>query len=149
MTVPIIDGEAILRRENHEISILVATDGVTITHAWCSAGEQVAGRHLHREHTDAFYVLEGELTFEIGRGARTITVSSGGFVAAPPELAHSLRNDGDRPARWLTIHAPDGGLRRVHARPPRRRRGRVGHLGHAARRRPARTRRDRPVMIER
>ena len=27
MTVPITDGEAILRRENHEISILVATDG--------------------------------------------------------------------------------------------------------------------------
>ena len=66
--------------------------------------------HLHREHTDAFYVLEGELTFEIGREARTITVSSGGFVAAPPDLAHSLRNDGDRPARWLTIHAPDGGF---------------------------------------
>ena len=108
MTVPITDGEAILRRENHEISILVATDDVTITHAWCSAGEQVAGRHLHREHTDAFYVLEGELTFEIGREARTITVSSGGFVAAPPDLAHSLRNDGDRPARWLTIHAPEG-----------------------------------------
>ena len=110
MTVPITDGEAILRRENQEISILVATDDVTITHAWCSAGEQVAGRHLHREHTDAFYVLEGELTFEIGREARTITVSSGGFVAAPPDLAHSLRNDGDRPARWLTIHAPDGGF---------------------------------------
>ena len=110
MTVPITDGEAILRRENHEISILVATDDVTITHAWCSAGEQVAGRHLHREHTDAFYVLEGELTFEIGREARTITVSSGGFVAAPPDLAHSLRNDGDRPARWLTTHAPDGGF---------------------------------------
>ena len=110
MTVPITDGEAILRRESHEISILVATDDVTITHAWCSAGEQVAGRHLHREHTDAFYVLEGELTFEIGREARTITVSSGGFVAAPPDLAHSLRNDGDRPARWLTIHAPDGGF---------------------------------------
>jgi len=110
MTVSITDGEPILRRENHEISILVATDDVTITHAWCSAGEQVAGRHLHREHTDAFYVLEGELTFEIGREARTITVSSGGFVAAPPDLAHSLRNDGDRPARWLTIHAPDGGF---------------------------------------
>jgi len=87
MTVSITDGEAILRRENHEISILVATDDVTITHAWCSAGEQVAGRHVHRKHTDAFYVLDAELTFEIGREARTITVSSGGFVAAPPELA--------------------------------------------------------------
>ena len=110
MIVPITDGEAILRRESREISILVATDGVTITHACCPAGEQVAGPHVHHEHTDAFYVLEGELTFEIGREAKTITISSGGFVAAPPGVAHSLRNDGNRPARWLTIHAPDGGF---------------------------------------
>ena len=108
--VPIIGGEAILRREKRAISILVAREEVTITHARYAAGEQVAGAHVHHEHTDAFYVLEGELTFEIGREAKTITVSSGGFVAAPPEVAHSLRNDSDRPARWLTIHAPDGGF---------------------------------------
>jgi hypothetical protein len=28
----------------------------------------------------------------------------------PPGVAHSLRNGSDRPARWLTIHAPDGGF---------------------------------------
>ena len=110
MTVPLTGEEAILRHEKREISILVASEEVTITHAWCSAGEQVAGPHVHHEHTDAFYVLEGELTFEIGREAETITVSSGGFVAAPPQVAHSLRNDSDRPARWLTIHAHDGGF---------------------------------------
>ena len=110
LIVPITDGEPILRREKREISILVASEEVTITHARCPAGEQVAGPHVHHEHTDAFYVLEGELTFEIGREAKTITVSSGGFVAAPPEVAHSLRNDSDRPARWLTIHARDGGF---------------------------------------
>ena len=105
-----IDGEAILRSEKREMSIIVASEEVTTTHARCAAGEQVAGPHVHHEHTDAFYVLEGELTFEIGREAKTITVSSGGFVAAPPEVAHSLRNDSDRPARWLTIHARDGGF---------------------------------------
>ena len=70
----------------------------------------MAGPHVHHEHTDAFYVLEGELTFEIGGEGKTMTVSSGGFVAVPPEVAHAFRNDGDRPARWLTIHAPDGGF---------------------------------------
>jgi quercetin dioxygenase-like cupin family protein len=35
----------------------------------------VAGRHVHHVHTDAFYILEGDLTFEIGREAETITVS--------------------------------------------------------------------------
>ena len=54
-----------------EDSILVAREDVTITHASYAAGEQVAGPHVHHEHTDAFYVLEGELTFEIGREAKT------------------------------------------------------------------------------
>ena len=110
MIVPITHGEAILRHEEREISLLVARDDVSITHAQYSAGEQVAAPHVHHEHTDAFYVLEGELTFEIGREPETITVSSGGFVAAPPGVAHSLRNASDRPARWLTIHARDGGF---------------------------------------
>jgi mannose-6-phosphate isomerase-like protein (cupin superfamily) len=102
------EGEQILRYENREVSILVATEAVTITRARYSAREQVAGPHVHHQHTDAFYVLEGELTFEIG-GER-IAVSSGGFVAVPPGVAHSFRSDSDRPACWLTIHAPDGGF---------------------------------------
>ena len=110
MVAPTSAVEKILRSEKREISILVATEGVTITQARYSAGEEVAGPHVHHEHTDAFYILEGEVTFEIGRESETITVSSGGFVAVPPEAAHSLRNESDRPARWLTIHAPDGGF---------------------------------------
>jgi len=110
VVVPIVGGEEILRSKKREISILVASEDVTITHARYAAGEPVAASHVHHEHTDAFYVLEGELTFEIGREPETITVSSGGFVAVPPEVAHSLRNDSDRPARWLTIHAHDGGF---------------------------------------
>jgi mannose-6-phosphate isomerase-like protein (cupin superfamily) len=108
--VPIAGGETILRRGDREVEILAARAEVTITHARYAAGEQVAGPHVHREHTDAFYVLEGELTFEIGRELETVTVSSGGFVAAPPGVAHSFRNDGGRPARWLTVHAHDGGF---------------------------------------
>ncbi len=108
--VPITDEEAILRCETREISILVAREEITITEARYAAGEQVAGPHVHHQHTDAFYVLEGELTFELGREPETLIVSSGGFVTAPPGVAHSFRNDSDRPARWLTIHAPDGGF---------------------------------------
>jgi len=107
--VPIANGETILRREEREISILLARDELTITHARYAAGQQVAGPHIHYEHTDAFYILEGELTFEIGREANAVRVGAGGFIAAPPRVAHSFRNDGDRPARWLTIHAHDGG----------------------------------------
>jgi quercetin dioxygenase-like cupin family protein len=110
VTAPITAGEPILQHETREISMLVALEDVTITHARYAPGQSVAGPHIHHEHTDAFYVLEGELTFEIGREAKTVTVPAGGFVAAPPGLAHSFRNNSDRPARWLTIHAPDGGF---------------------------------------
>jgi hypothetical protein len=50
------------------------------------------------------------LIIEVGRETETITVTAGGFLAAPPGLAHFLRVGSDRAARWLTIHAPDGGL---------------------------------------
>ena len=108
--VPISEGEPVLRTAEREISILLARKEVTITHARYSGGQQVAGPHIHHEHTDAFYVLEGKLSFEIGREAKTITAGAGSFVAAPPRVAHSFRTSSDRPARWLTIHAPDGGF---------------------------------------
>ena len=109
-TVPNGGGEVILRGEEREIGILVAHEHVTITRARYAAGEAVAGAHVHHEHTDAFYVLEGELTFEIGHERATVTITAGGFVAVPPGVVHAFRTDGDRPARWLTIHAPDGGF---------------------------------------
>jgi quercetin dioxygenase-like cupin family protein len=107
--VPIGEGEAILRRAEREVSILLAREDLSITHARFEAGVQVTSPHVH-QHTDAFYVLEGELIFEIGREAETIRVSSGGFIAAPAQVAHSFRTGGERPARWLTIHAGDGGF---------------------------------------
>jgi mannose-6-phosphate isomerase-like protein (cupin superfamily) len=108
--VPFTEGERLGRTAEREGSILLARKQITITHARYAAGQQVAGPHIHHQHTDAFYVLEGELTFEIGREAKAITVAAGAFVAVPPRVAHSFRTDGDRPARWLTIHARDGGF---------------------------------------
>jgi mannose-6-phosphate isomerase-like protein (cupin superfamily) len=107
--VPITGGERLLRTVEREGSILLASKQITITHARYAAGQHVAGPHIHHHHTDAFYVLEGELTFEIGRESKTFTVAAGGFLAAPPRVAHSFRT-GDRPVRWLTIHAHDGGF---------------------------------------
>jgi quercetin dioxygenase-like cupin family protein len=108
--VPITAGEPIVRHADREISILLAREQISITHGRSLARQQVAGRHIHLEHTDAFYVLEGELTFEIGCEPRTVTLSQGGFIAAPPEVAHSFRTDGDGPARCLSIHAQDSGF---------------------------------------
>jgi len=101
--------EPILRRDGREISLLVADENLSLTYASRAAGERVTDPHVHG-HTEAFYVLEGELTFELGADRETITLRTGGFVAAPPGLAHSFRTAGDHPARWLIIHARNGGF---------------------------------------
>lgn len=103
-------GEQLIHSPAQQAGIVIAREDLTIIHARYAAGEHVAGRHIHHRHTDAFYVLEGEVVFEIGSEAETITVSAGGFVAVPPGLAHSFRVADSGPARWLTIHAPDGGF---------------------------------------
>lgn len=103
-------GELLVESPTRQGSIAIAREDLTITHSRYAAGEHVAGRHVHHRHVDAFYVLEGELIFEIGPEAEPVTVSAGGFVAAPPGLAHGFRVAESGPARWLTIHAPDGGF---------------------------------------
>jgi Cupin domain len=66
--------------------------------------------HVHREHTDAFYVLEGALTFMVGPAAERVRVPAGGFAAVPPNVVHTYVNDGTAEARWLNMHAPDKGF---------------------------------------
>jgi quercetin dioxygenase-like cupin family protein len=107
--VPMCMREPILRRDGREISLLVADENLSLTYASRPAGERVTDPHVH-QHTEAFYVLEGALTFEVGAKRETITIGAGGFVAAPPGLEHSFRTAGSHPASWLVIHAKDGGF---------------------------------------
>ena len=91
--VPIGMREPILRSDSREISLLVADENLSLTYASRAAGERVTDPHVH-QHTEAFYVLEGELTFEVGAERETITIGAGGFVATPPGVAHSFRTAG-------------------------------------------------------
>ncbi len=107
--VPTRDREPILRGDAREISLLVVRENLSLTHASRAAGEHVAGAHVH-EHSEAFYVLAGELTFRIGAEQETVTAGTGALVAVPPGVVHSYDTAGDQPACWLVIHAPDGGF---------------------------------------
>jgi len=77
--------------------------------------EIAAGReleaHVHQEEDDAFYILEGELTFFFG--GEEAVAPSGTFVLVPPGVEHGFRNDGDVPVRMFNIHAPAGFDRRI------------------------------------
>lgn len=96
--------------QRREVVILLAGPALTVTWSRYAGGEQGPGLHVHREHTDAFSVLEGELTFVVGPGAERVTVGPGGFVAVPPGVVHTFANDSDADASWLNFHAPDMGF---------------------------------------
>src|SRR5262249_6925443 len=102
MTGTVSHGEPILRAGGREIGLLVAHEAVSIIRACYPAGVTVAGPHVHDEHADTFYVIEGELTFVVGSEQRAVTVSVGALVVVPPGVVHSFRATGERPARWLT-----------------------------------------------
>jgi mannose-6-phosphate isomerase-like protein (cupin superfamily) len=67
--------------------------------------------HVHAEEDDVFYILDGELTFELDEG--DVAAPADTFVLVPPGVKHTFRNALDRPARVLNIHAPAGFDRRL------------------------------------
>src|SRR3954465_8467294 len=70
-----------------------------------------AGPPLHRHDFDeAFYLLEGELVFQLGDAL--VTRRAGELALPPRHLGHALANRGDAPARYLLICVPAGFERR-------------------------------------
>jgi quercetin dioxygenase-like cupin family protein len=109
-TLRAADGETITQLQRRDVVILVESEALTITWSRYAPGEVGTELHVHREHTDAFYVLDGELTFGLGPDGEPVSVAAGGFVAVPPNVVHSFRNDSDAEACWLNFHAPDCGF---------------------------------------
>jgi mannose-6-phosphate isomerase-like protein (cupin superfamily) len=67
--------------------------------------------HVHADEDDAFYIVEGEMTFMLADG--DVPAPPGTFVLVPPGVEHGFRNDGAIPVRMLNIHAPAGFDRRI------------------------------------
>ena len=67
--------------------------------------------HLHADEDDAFYIIEGEMTFTLGEAE--VRAPPGTFVLVPPGVPHGFHNDGRDPVRMLNIHAPAGFDRRI------------------------------------
>jgi quercetin dioxygenase-like cupin family protein len=64
--------------------------------------------HSHHDHTDSFYVLEGEVEFLVDGSWRR--GGPGTFVSVPRGVVHGFRIAGDGPIRVLNIHAPNVGF---------------------------------------
>jgi mannose-6-phosphate isomerase-like protein (cupin superfamily) len=78
------------------------------------------GPFLHKHDFDeAFYVLEGELTFQVKDAV--ITKRAGELAFAPRGVAHTLANHSDAPARYVLVCTPAGFERyfaRMNENPP-------------------------------
>ena len=70
------------------------------------AGSPGPRPHIHRDHEETFYVLEGELTVRVG--TRTVTASAGSFVVVPRGVVHQPSNPGAQPTRVLLLFSPAG-----------------------------------------
>lgn len=104
------EGEKITAREARDVVLLADDAEISITTSRYGPGERGPDPHVHREHVDSFYVLDGGLTFALGPGGERVRVPAGGFVAVPPNLIHSFVNEGTEDARFLNFHTPDGGF---------------------------------------
>jgi quercetin dioxygenase-like cupin family protein len=68
---------------------------------------QTAGPPLHTHDFDeAFYMLEGELIFQVEDALAT--KGAGEVSFAPRNVAHALANHSDAPARYVLVSTPAG-----------------------------------------
>ena len=66
------------------------------------------GPHTHDDHSDSFYVLEGEAEFTIS--GETVRAGPGSWVSAPIGVEHGFRNAGRGELRLINVHAPNTGF---------------------------------------
>ena len=77
-------------------------------------GARTPPPHRHISCSEAFFVLEGTITFRLDDAG--LTGGAGDFLLVPRGAAHTFGNQGDGPARLLVLHAPamDGYFEELH-----------------------------------
>jgi quercetin dioxygenase-like cupin family protein len=95
-------------RLNERIVVKIERPEISVNEVTVGPDFEGPGPHFHKEHVDAFYVLEGQLEFT--NGTETLLAGAGTSVAIPPNIVHGFTNPGPGGARYLNIHAPDGGF---------------------------------------
>ena len=90
--------------------ILIKADfeQLCITESHFDSAKPGADPHLHREHADSFYILEGGLAVLVYDEEKLLSTNA--FACAPPGVVHGFRSTS--PARFLNFHTPDGGFAR-------------------------------------
>ena len=104
------EGEVVVDQPRRTVRLLFAHELLAVTWSQFGPGEPGTDPHVHRRHTDAFYVLEGELELMLGPSAQWRSFPAGSFVAIPPNVVHAFRAASAGQVRFLNFHAPSEGF---------------------------------------
>jgi quercetin dioxygenase-like cupin family protein len=103
-------GEVIGDSPDRRVEILSEHEALHATWSRFGPRRDGADLHVHRRHTDLFYVLEGELTVMLGPDGEEAVVPAGTLARIPPLVVHGFRNGADAELRYLNLHAPGLGF---------------------------------------
>lgn len=67
---------------------------------------KAAPPHYHDQMIEAFYILAGECTIQVGE--ERVTAPAGSFVSIPPGVLHTINNDSSEPVTFLLFFTPGG-----------------------------------------
>ena len=108
--IPPGGGEVVGDSPERRVEIL--SDHAALNATWARLGPRREGAdlHVHRHHTDLFYVLGGELTVRLGPRGEEVAVGEGTLASVPPLVVHGFGNAGDAELRYVNLHAPGQGF---------------------------------------
>jgi quercetin dioxygenase-like cupin family protein len=104
--VPSGGGEIVGDSSTRRVEILSDAEQLNATWSRFGSHREGAELHVHRQHSDLFYVLEGELTVRLGLADEAVVVPAGTLARVPPLVVHGFRNGSDAGVRYLNFHAP-------------------------------------------
>ncbi len=108
--IPPGGGEVVGDSPERRVEILCDHDALHATWSRFGPGREGADLHVHRRHTDIFYVLAGELTVRLGPEGEEVVARAGTLARVPPLVVHGFRNASDAELRYLNFHAPGTGF---------------------------------------
>ena len=108
--IPPGGGEVVGDAPERRVEILSDRDPLHATWSRFGPRREGADLHVHRRHTDLFYVLEGELTVMLGPEGEGVVVPAGTLARVPPLVVHGFRNASDAELRYVNLHAPGQGF---------------------------------------
>ena len=105
------EGETISDRAERNVIVKCDHELVDVTWTRYEPGERGPDPHVHKRHADAWYILEGELTFGVGPGGEEqVPAWAGTVVLVPAGVVHTFANKSPHTARFLNFHAPSMGF---------------------------------------